>query len=327
MPENNLPIVLISHTLPKDWISLLEDKCEIFVGPYDASELAPFLIDLLPRVEGLFTLLTIPVTESIVIKSPKLRVVSNMAVGVDNIDVNACTVRKIPVGNTPGVLTESTADLTMSLLLSLARNIPQASQDAKEGRWKTWSPAGWLGIELSVSTLGIIGMGKIGKAVARRAKGFGMKILFTDPNVIHVKDATQVPLNELLKKSDFISLHAPLTEDTRGIINHDSFSLLKPTAILINAARGPLVDTPALLNALQNHRLAAAALDVTDPEPLPPTHPLYKLPNCLIVPHIGSATQYTRRMMAELACMNLLAGLQGERLPHCVNPEVYTNDE
>jgi glyoxylate reductase len=327
MPENNLPIVLISHTLPKDWISLLEDKCEIFVGPYDASELAPFLIDLLPRVEGLFTLLTIPVTESIVIKSPKLRVVSNMAVGVDNIDVNACTVRKIPVGNTPGVLTESTADLTMSLLLSLARNIPQASQDAKEGRWKTWSPAGWLGIELSVSTLGIIGMGKIGKAVARRAKGFGMKILFTDPNVIHVKDATQVPLNELLKKSDFISLHAPLTEDTRGIINHDSFSLLKPTAILINAARGPLVDTPALLNALQNHRLAAAALDVTDPEPLPPTHPLYKLPNCLIVPHIGSATQYTRRMMAELACKNLLAGLQGERLPHCVNPEVYTNDE
>jgi glyoxylate reductase len=327
MPENNLPIVLISHTLPKDWISLLEDKCEIFVGPYDASELAPFLIDLLPRVEGLFTLLTIPVTESIVIKSPKLRVVSNMAVGVDNIDVNACTVRKIPVGNTPGVLTESTADLTMSLLLCLARNIPQASQDAKEGRWKTWSPAGWLGIELSVSTLGIIGMGKIGKAVARRAKGFGMKILFTDPNVIHVKDATQVPLNELLKKSDFISLHAPLTEDTRGIINHDSFSLLKPTAILINAARGPLVDTPALLNALQNHRIAAAALDVTDPEPLPPTHPLYKLPNCLIVPHIGSATQYTRRMMAELACMNLLAGLQGERLPHCVNPEVYTNDE
>jgi glyoxylate reductase len=327
MPENNLPIVLISHTLPKDWISLLEDKCEIFVGPYDASELAPFLIDLLPRVEGLFTLLTIPVTESIVKNSPKLRVVSNMAVGVDNIDVNACTVRKIPVGNTPGVLTESTADLTMSLLLSLARNIPQASQDAKEGRWKTWSPAGWLGIELSVSTLGIIGMGKIGKAVARRAKGFGMKILFTDPNVIHVKDATQVPLNELLKKSDFISLHAPLTEDTRGIINHDSFSLLKPTAILINAARGPLVDTPALLNALQNHRLAAAALDVTDPEPLPPTHPLYKLPNCLIVPHIGSATQYTRRMMAELACMNLLAGLQGERLPHCVNPEVYTNDE
>jgi glyoxylate reductase len=327
MPENNLPIVLISHTLPKDWISLLEDKCEIFVGPYDASELAPFLIDLLPRVEGLFTLLTIPVTESIVKNSPKLRVVSNMAVGVDNIDVNACTVRKIPVGNTPGVLTESTADLTMSLLLSLARNIPQASQDAKEGRWKTWSPAGWLGTELSVSTLGIIGMGKIGKAVARRAKGFGMKILFTDPNVIHVKDATQVPLNELLKKSDFISLHAPLTEDTRGIINHDSFSLLKPTAILINAARGPLVDTPALLNALQNHRIAAAALDVTDPEPLPPTHPLYKLPNCLIVPHIGSATQYTRRMMAELACKNLLAGLQGERLPHCVNPEVYTNDE
>jgi lactate dehydrogenase-like 2-hydroxyacid dehydrogenase len=247
-----------------------------------------------------------------------------MAVGVDNIDVKACTLRKIPVGNTPGVLTESTADLTMALLLSIARNIHRASLDAREGRWNTWSPTGWLGTELNGSILGIIGMGKIGRAVAKRAWGFGMNILFSDPETRNEINATQVPLAELLIKSDFVSLHAPLTSETRGMINQTTLSLMKPSSILINAARGPLVDTSALLDALQNHRIAAAALDVTDPEPLPPTHPLYRLSNCLIVPHIGSATQQTRRKMAELACENLLAGLEGERLPNCVNPEVYT---
>jgi len=320
-----LPIVLISHTLPKEWISPLEGQCKIFIGPNDATELDPTLIELLPQAEGLFTLLTIPVTEIVLIKSPKLRVVSNMAVGVDNIDVKSCTLRKIPVGNTPGVLTESTADLTMALLLSVARNIPRASMDAREGRWKTWAPSGWLGLELNGSTLGIIGMGKIGKAVARRAMGFGMNILFSDPEIRNDIDATQVRLDELLKNSDIISLHMPLTEDTRGMINQSTLSLMKPTAILINTARGPLIDTPAIVDALVNHKIAAAALDVTDPEPLPPTHPLYGLPNCLIVPHIGSATQQTRRKMAELACKNLLAGLEGERLLYCVNPEVYSS--
>jgi phosphoglycerate dehydrogenase-like enzyme len=284
----------------------------------------PTLIDLLPQAEGLLTLLTIPVTETMLQRASKLRVVSNMAVGVDNIDVKACTLRKIPVGNTPGVLTESTADLTMALLLSITRNIHRASLDAREGRWNTWSPTGWLGTELNGSILGIIGMGKIGRAVAKRALGFGMRILFTDPETRNEINATQVPLEELLIKSDFVSLHAPLTSETRGMINQTTLSLMKPSSILINAARGPLVDTSAVVDALQNHKIAAAALDVTDPEPLPPAHPLYKLSNCLIVPHIGSATQQTRRKMAELACENLLAGLEGERLPNCVNPEVYT---
>jgi phosphoglycerate dehydrogenase-like enzyme len=324
MTAKTSPIVLITHTLPQEWISSLENRCELFVGPPDATAMDPTLIDLLPQAEGLLTLLTIPVTETMLQRSSKLRVVSNMAVGVDNIDVKACTLRKIPVGNTPGVLTESTADLTMALLLSIARNIHRASLDACEGRWNTWSPTGWLGTELNGSILGIIGMGKIGRAVAKRAWGFGMNILFSDPETRNEINATQVPLAELLIKSDFVSLHAPLTSETRGMINQTTLSLMKPSSILINAARGPLVDTSALLDALQNHRIAAAALDVTDPEPLPPTHPLYRLSNCLIVPHIGSATQQTRRKMAELACENLLAGLEGERLPNCVNPEVYT---
>ena len=323
MPKHTLPLVLISHALPADWLTMLEGYCIYKTGPTDATHWEPSLKELLPNAEGLFCLLTIPVTEQILAQAPKLRVVSNMAVGVDNIDINACTKRRIPVGNTPGVLTESTADLTMAIMLSIARNIPRASFDAREGLWKTWNPAGWLGIELQGSTLGIIGMGKIGQAVAKRALGFGTSILFTDPETIHYPNATQVSLEELLRKSDIISLHAPLLTETRGMINKKTLSLVKPSAILINAARGQLVDTIALVEALQDKKIAAVALDVTDPEPLPPTHPLYRFPNCLIVPHIGSATQKTRRLMAELACRNLIAGLRGERLLHCVNPEVY----
>jgi len=324
MPEKYLPIVLMTHTLPQEWVSSLKGHCTVYNGPADATEMDPSLFDLLPKAEGLFTLLTIPVTGKIISQAPLLRVVSNMAVGVDNIDIPACTKRSIPVGNTPGVLTESTADLTMALILSIARNIPQASRDATEGRWKTWSPAGWLGMELHGATLGIIGMGKIGKAVARRASGFGMKILYTDLQEANEIFASRVSLEELLRQSDIVSIHAPLTTETRGLINKFSLSLMKPTAILINAARGPLVMTSALVEALKENRIAAAALDVTDPEPLPPDHPLFSLPNCLIVPHIGSATQHTRRRMAELACENLLAGLRGDRLPNCVNPEFYS---
>src|SRR4030065_447486 len=179
MPEKSLPLVLITHRLPEDWIGMLEGQCSFITGPADATELDPALKELLPKAQGLLSLLTIPVTDETLAKSPDLRVVSNMAMGVDNIDIKACTRRGIPVGNTPGVLTESTADLTMALLLSIARDIPHASRDALEGRWKTWSPAGWLGMELNGSILGIVGMGKIGYAVAKRALGFGMEILYS----------------------------------------------------------------------------------------------------------------------------------------------------
>jgi phosphoglycerate dehydrogenase-like enzyme len=267
------------------------------------------------------------VTDALLAKAPNLRVVSNMAVGVDNIDLAACTRRGIPVGNTPGVLTEGTADLTFALLLAAARCLPQASQDARQGAWKTWSPAGWLGADLHGAALGIIGMGKIGRAVAKRALAFGLNIFYTDeqpcPEVENDLSAVCLSLDELLQRCDFISIHTPLTPNTRGMINEATLRKMKPNAILVNTARGPIIEMRALHQALRQGWIQAAALDVTDPEPLPPEHPLFSLPNCLITPHIGSATSNTRRRMAELACQNLLAGLAGQRLPHCVNPEVY----
>lgn len=323
MSSDVLPLVLVSHTLPADWLTSLQGKCRLLVGPPDATRLDKRLEAHLGEAEGLFTLLTIPVGEALLQKAPRLRVVSNMAAGVDNIDLAACTRRQIPVGNTPGVLTEATADLTMALLLAAARNLLPASQDARQGRWKTWAPAGWLGADLNGATLGIVGMGKIGRAVAHRALGFGMRLVYHDTAAQPDVAAEYLPLEQVLRQSDFLSLHVPLTPQTRGLLNEQTLRLMKPTAILVNASRGPVVDMEALYRALTEGWIAQAALDVTDPEPLPPNHPLYSLPNCLIVPHIGSATHHTRRRMAELACQNLLAGLEGQPLPHCVNPEVY----
>jgi phosphoglycerate dehydrogenase-like enzyme len=295
----------------------------MMTGPVDATSFDSTIYNLLPEAQGLFTLLTIPVREEEIKQAPNLRVVSNMAAGVDNIDIRTCTNHGIPVGNTPGVLTEGTADLTMALLLAAARRIPQASLDAREGRWKTWSPTGWLGADLNNATLGIVGMGKIGKAVAKRAVVFGLKVIFYDPYTSGDPDAKKSTLDEVLSQSDFISIHVPLTKETHHLINKDILRMMKPSAILINASRGSVVDMIALYDALNEKHISAAALDVTDPEPLPPDHPLYSMPDCLIVPHIGSATWNTRRRMAELACENLLAGLEGRRLPNCVNPEVY----
>jgi len=322
----SLPLALLTHTLPEDWLASLKGHVRAVVGPLDATYMAPELEAHLAEAEGLFCLLTIPVRKELLERMPRLRVVCNMAVGVDNVDVAECTRRGIPVGNTPGVLTDATADLTMAILLSAARRLPQAAQDARAGRWTTWSPTGWLGADLRGATLGIVGMGKIGRAVAERARGFGLQIVYTDTtprqDVEAELGATFLSFDELIRQSDFVSLHCPLISKTRGLINESALRKMKPTAILVNAARGPVVDTAALIHALSEGRIAAAALDVTDPEPLPSDHPLYSLPNCLIVPHIGSATRGTRRRMAEMACENLLAGLEGRRLPYCVNPEV-----
>ncbi|MBE0411157.1 MAG: D-glycerate dehydrogenase [Anaerolineales bacterium] len=327
MNPSELPLVLITHTLPDDWLTSLEGKVNSKIGPTDATYFSPDLEAHLEQAEGLFTLLTIPVSDELLSKAPNLKVISNMAVGVDNIDLDACTRRGIPVGNTPGVLTEATADLTVSLLLASARRLFEANLDARKGLWTTWSPTGWLGYDLDGATLGIIGMGKIGKAVAQRAKGFGMDLIYYDPNRIPDFEISLSvrfsPLDQLLHTSDFVCLHVPLTPQTRHMISYDALRAMKPTATLVNTARGQIVNTEALVTALKEGWIAAAALDVTDPEPLPPNHPLFELPNCLIVPHIGSATRNTRRKMAELACQNLLAGLVGERLPHCANPEVY----
>jgi glyoxylate reductase len=325
--ESDLPLVLVTHTLPEGWLDTLEGRCRMLVGPVDADRLSPDLERSLPEAEGLYCLLTIKVDETLLNRAPKLKVVSNMAVGVDNIDLSTCTERGIPVGNTPDVLTDGTADLAFALLLSAARGLPGASQDAREGRWKTWSPTGWLGKDLKGAALGIVGLGKIGRAVAERGRAFGMTIIYTDPvQQPEFEDrfnAKCLPLEELLQEADFVSLHIPLTPQTRHLMNKRTLRLMKPDAILINTARGPIVNMEDLATALKENWLHGAALDVTDPEPLPTDHPLFQLPNCLITPHIGSATWNTRRAMAERACINLLAGLNGEKIPFCVNPEVY----
>jgi glyoxylate reductase len=310
-------LVVVPSELPREWLALLDESdCELIVG-----------IEAVPdprraEVVGLLSLLTMPVDAALLDWLPGLRVVSNMAVGYDNLDLAACAARNIAVGNTPGVLTDATADLAMALLLAAARRIDEAARDAREGRWQTWTPDGWLGVELRGTTLGIIGLGKIGYAVAERARGFGMRIVYAGrsehPEAAQL-GATRLPLDQLLGCSDFVSLHVPLTEATTNMIDATALGTIKRGAILINTSRGPVVDQDAVVAALREGRLRAAALDVTTPEPLPVDHPLFSTPGCLIVPHIGSATETTRRRMAELACLNLLAGVRGEPLPHRVD--------
>ena len=310
-------LVVVPAEVPRDWLASV-----------DAAEDLEVVVDLAtlpearrPAVVGLLSLLTMAVDAALLERLPGLRVVSNMAVGHDNIDLAACRARSIAVGNTPGVLTDATADLTMTLVLAAARGLIGASVDAREGRWQTWTPDGWLGLELRGATLGIVGLGKIGAAVAARARAFGMELLYAGPREkpeAAALGARRCSLDELLGKSDVVSLHLPLSEHSRGLIDASALAALKPGAILVNTARGPIVDQDALLAALRAGKLRAAALDVTVPEPLPPTHPLFAEPRCLIAPHIGSATESTRRRMAALACANLLAGVRGQALPHRV---------
>jgi glyoxylate reductase len=321
-----LPLVLMTHPLPQDWVASLQGRVRLLVGHAEPPGFAPHLLEQLNEAEGILSMLIDRVDEDMLSRAPRLRVVSNYAVGYDNIDVPACTRRRIPVGNTPGVLTDATADLAMTLLLTCARGTVKASMDAKSGLWRAWTPTGWLGADLRGATLGIIGMGKIGRAVAERARGFGLNIVYTkpkrDPDIGSTPGMRYLPLDGLLRESDFVSLHCPLTAETRGLIDEAALQNMKRTAFLVNTSRGPIVVTGALVRALQEGWIAGAGIDVTDPEPLPTGHPLYDLPNCLVVPHIGSATHGTRRRMAEMACENLLAGLEGRTLPNCVNREI-----
>jgi lactate dehydrogenase-like 2-hydroxyacid dehydrogenase len=229
------------------------------------------------------------------------------------------------------VLTDATADLAFTLLLAAARRIPEGVDKVKGGAWLTWEPLGLLGTDVWGATLGIVGLGRIGTAVARRARGFRMRVLYHDttrkPELEKELDLVYTSLDALLEQADFVSVHTPLLPETHHMIDEVAFRRMKPTAILINAARGEIVDTEALLRALQEGWIARAALDVTDPEPIPAHHPLVAMPQCIIVPHIGSATVTARNRMAQMAAENLLAGLQGERLPYCANPEVYEQAE
>jgi glyoxylate reductase len=321
------PKVFLTRRILEPALQSVLDICQADVWPDELPPSHEVILKRVPGVDGLLCLLTDRIDAEVLdAAGPGLKVISNHAVGLDNIDLAAAAVRRIPVGNTPGILTDATADMAFALLLSAARRVVEGDRLVKAGGWKTWSPGFLLGADLRGATLGILGFGRIGRAVARRASGFGVRILYHDPHPAAPEpglEAEAVDFETLLREADFLSIHTPLTEQTRGLIGAEALAKMKPTAVLVNTARGPVVDLGALYESLRTGRLFAAALDVTDPEPLPTDHPLLTLENCIVVPHIASASWATRSKMSQMAAENLLAGLRGERLPNCANPEVY----
>lgn len=320
----NRPKVFVARRIPAAGLDRIQAAAEVDVWPDRLPPPAEVLRDRVKDCDGLVSLLTDRVDAALLAAAPKLKVVSNFAVGVNNIDLPACTARGVKVGNTPGVLTDATADIAVTLLLAAARRLGESATDAKEGRWLTWEPMGWLGQDLAGQTLGVVGMGRIGFATAKRLHhGWGMRVLYTarspKPDADKELGAKRVEQDELLRESDFVSVHADLNDSTRGLFGAAAFKQMKPTAVFVNTSRGPLVDQGALAEALRAGTIFAAGLDVTDPEPLPPAHELYGLANCVIAPHIASATVGTRDAMAARCADNLLAGLRGEPLPYPVN--------
>ena len=321
------PKVFVTRRLPEAGLKLIKEACDAEIWPDQLPPPAAVLRHKVAACDGLVALLTDTIDGPFLDKAPRLKVVSNFAVGFNNIDVPACTERGICVGNTPGVLTDATADMAFALLITAARRIVESHQYTLAGKWKTWEPLGHLGQDLAGRTLGVVGMGRIGYALAQRCRGgWDMNILYHDvyKNDKAEKDlaARQVDLDTLLRDSDFVSLHTDLNDKTRGLIGALALGKMKKSAVLINTARGPLVDTKALTAALRAGTIFAAGLDVTDPEPLDANDPLLRLPNVVVAPHIASATVRTRDQMAEICAKNLLAGLRGEPLPAWVNPEV-----
>ena len=304
--------VFVTRALPGGAIDRLAAEHEVEVWPEPLPPPRDEMLAHVREAEGLLALLTDRVDAELMDAAANLRAISNYAVGVDNIDVDAATARGLPVGNTPGVLTDTTADLAVALMLGIGRRLVDGDAYVRRGEWRTWEPDQLLGRDLHDATVGIVGFGRIGQAVARRLEGFECTIL-------HTSRSGGVGFEELLERSDFVSVHTPLTPETRGLIDTDALRRMKPTAYLVNTARGPVVDTDALAAGLHAGEIAGAALDVTDPEPLPADHPLLDAPNLLVLPHLGSATHATRERMADMAVDNLLAGLRGERMPHQVN--------
>jgi lactate dehydrogenase-like 2-hydroxyacid dehydrogenase len=321
--------VFVTRIIPEGGLDLVRQACAADIWLEELPPPRDVLLEKVRGMDGLLSLLTDRVDGELMdTAGPGLRVISNYAVGYDNVDIPAATARGIPVGNTPGVLTETTADLAFALLMAAARRLVEGADYVRAGKWRTWGPTLLLGYDIHGATLGLVGLGRIGQAVARRASGFGMKVLYHDPyssaeQAAEVGAERRASLDELLAEADFVSLHVPLADSTYHLMDARTLSQMKPTAVLINTSRGPIVDSDALYAALVSGQIAYAALDVTEPEPLPPGHKLLTLPNCLVVPHIASASWATRTRMAVMAAENLLAGLRGERLPNCVNPEVY----
>jgi len=323
------PRVFVTRVIPDAGLDRVREACDLDLWEDDMPPARDELLRRVAGVDGLLSLLTDRVDDELLdAAGPQLKVVSNFAVGFDNIDVPALTKRRLPAGNTPGVLTETTADLAFALLMAAARRIPESVDYVREGRWKTWGPMLLMGVDIHGATLGIVGFGRIGREMARRGRGFGMNVIYHDVHPATRGEeaelgARRVEMDELLRDSDFVSLHVNLTEETNHLIDADALRAMKPTAVLVNTSRGPVVDAGALETALRDGEIFAAGLDVTDPEPLSVDHPLVAMPNCVVVPHIASATRVTRDRMAEMAAANLLAGMRGERLPTPINPEVY----
>lgn len=320
--------IAVSRRIPDSGLDLLRGVADVRLWDEPLPPSRDELLELAEGADGLVSLLTDRIDGDLLDRLPNLRVVSNFAVGYDNIDVAACTERGVAVCTTPDVLTDTTADFAFALLMAVARRIREGADAVAAGEWRTWEPLGFLGPDVHGATIGIVGMGRIGAAMARRARGFGMKVLYSD-----TREATEAEretgaerreLDALLAESDFVTLHVPLTEETRGLIGPRELRLMRPTAILINTSRGPVVQTEALADALEQGVIWGAGLDVTDPEPLPASHRLLRQPRAVVTPHIASASEVTRSRMSELAARNAIAVLSGEKPPRCLNPEVLT---
>ncbi|MBZ5545892.1 MAG: D-glycerate dehydrogenase [Acidobacteriia bacterium] len=324
--HNLKPKVFVTRPLPQRAIDLLAAQCAVQVHPSDSALKPPQLGEACRDVEGLLAV-GVRVSEEVLSQAAKLRVVANCGVGYDNIDVAACSRRKIVVTNTPGVLTDTTADLAFALLMAAARRVVEADRFVREGHWQRWEFGMLWGADIHNKTLGIWGFGRIGQALARRGRGFDMKILYhsrrrSDETLERELEACYVDRDTLLRESDFLSLHVPMTPETHHLIGADELRLMKPSAFLINTARGKVIDEEALVTALKAKAIAGAGLDVFEHEPhLPPD--LAKLENVVLLPHVGSATGETRLAMAMLAADNLLAALEGRRPPNVVNAEVF----
>jgi glyoxylate reductase len=320
------PKVYVMRRLPKPAMDRIDSYCDARTWEGELPPSRDAILKNIPEMVGLVSLLTDRIDAEVMNRAPGLKVISNYAVGFDNIDIPAATKRGIIVTNTPGVLTETTADFALALMMAAARRIVEGDKIVRNGRWKTWGPMILLGQDLYGASLGIVGLGRIGAAVARRAKGFGMKMQYYDvtrnPQAEEELGIQYADLNKVLAESDFITLHTSLTPQTHHLVNAKQFEKMKRNCILVNTSRGPVVDNMALYEALRNGKIAYAALDVTEPEPIPKDHPLLTLDNVIIAPHIASASVATRTKMALMAAENLIAGLKGEIPPNPINPEV-----
>jgi len=322
------PKVYVTRRIAQEALDMITQDTEMEVWPEELPPPYEVLLEKVKNIDGLLSLLTDKIDANLMNAAPKLKVISNMAVGYDNINVPEATSRGIVVGYTPGVLTETTADFAFALIMAAARRVVEADAYTRKGRWKTWGPMVMLGQDIHHATLGLVGLGRIGMEVAKRARGFNMKVIYFDAQRRSTQEEKELgveyipELSTLLSRSDFVSLHVPLIPQTHHLMGAKEFALMKPTAILVNTSRGPVVDQKALYEALKAKQILAAAIDVTETEPISLGDPLLTLDNIIITPHIASASVVTRTRMAVMAAENLIAGLRGQVPPNCVNPEV-----